>query len=72
MNRFLLALMMLLVVGCAGNKSAGTANSGAAKPVPATTPFTAAEVGDPGPLEEMAEVADEAVDDLPDMVAAES
>jgi hypothetical protein len=60
MHKFLLALMMLLVVGCAS------------KPIAKTTPFTAAEIGDTSPLEEVAAVDDEAVEDLPDMVAAES
>lgn len=67
MYKFLLVLMMLFAVGCAGNKSVATAQS-----VPASTPFTAAEIGDDSPLEEVAEVADEAVEDLPDMVAAEN
>ncbi len=60
MYKILLALMMLFVVGCAS------------KPVVSTTPFTAAEIGDASALEEVADYEDEAVEDLPDMVAAES
>ncbi len=60
MHKFLLALMMLFVVGCAS------------KPIVTTTPFTAADIGDSSPLEEVAAVDDEAVEDLPDMVPSES
>jgi hypothetical protein len=60
MHKFLLALMMLFVVGCAS------------KPVVTTTPFTAAEIGDSSPLEEVAPYDEEAVADLPDMVPSES
>ncbi len=59
MHKFLLALMMLFAVGCAS------------KPVVTTTPFTGADLGDASPLEEVAEYDDEAVEDLPDMVASE-
>lgn len=64
MNKFIIALlaaMMMFVTGCAATKT-----------IPATTPFTAAEIGDASALEEVAAVDDEAVEDLPDMVAAES
>jgi hypothetical protein len=57
MYKFLLALMMLLVVGCAS------------KSIAVTTPL---DVGDGAPLEEVAAVDDEAVEDLPDMVASEN
>ena len=58
MNKFLLALMtMLFVVGCASKPVIGTG-----------TPI---DIGDGAPLEEMAAVDDEAVETLPDMVAAE-
>jgi hypothetical protein len=63
MNKFiiaLLAVMMLFVTGCAS------------KPIAKTTPFTASEIGDSSPLEEVAAVDDEAVEDLPDMVPTES
>ncbi len=61
MYKILLAfLMMLFVVGCAS------------KPVVNTTPFTAAEIGDASPLEEVAEYDDEAVEDLPDTMPADS
>ena len=60
MYKILLALMMLFAVGCAS------------KPVVNTTPFTASEIGDASALEEVADYDDEAVEDLPDMVAAES
>ena len=52
----LLAVMMLFVTGCAS------------KPVAKTTPFTASEIGDSSPLEEVAAYDDEAVEALPDMV----
>ena len=67
MLKFLLALMMLFVVGCAANKSPATSKS-----VNTATPFTAAEIGDDSPLDEVAAVDDEAVENLPDMVPAES
>ena len=57
MHKILLALMMLFAVGCASNK-----------PVATGTPI---DIGDASPLEEVAEYDDEAVEDLPDMVAAE-
>jgi hypothetical protein len=57
MYKFLLALMMLFVVGCAS------------KSVAVTTPL---DIGDASPLEEVAAYEDEAVEDLPDMVASES
>ena len=57
MHKILLALMMLFVVGCAS------------KQIAATTPL---DIGDNSPLEEIAAVDDEAVEDLPDMVASES
>lgn len=60
MYKFLLALMMLFVVACAS------------KPVATTSPFTALDIGDASPLEEIAEYDDEVVEDLPEMVAAES
>jgi uncharacterized lipoprotein NlpE involved in copper resistance len=64
MNKLIIALlaaMMMIVVGCAATKT-----------IPATTPFTAAEIGDAGALEEVADSEDEAVEDLADMVSAES
>ncbi len=57
MHKFLLALMMLFAVGCAS------------KQIAATTPL---DIGDNSPLEEVAAYEDEAVEDLPDMVPAES
>ena len=57
MYKFLLALILLLVAGCAS------------KSVATTTPL---DIGDSSPLEEVAAYDDEAVEDLPDMVAAES
>jgi hypothetical protein len=60
MHKFLLALMMLFVVGCAS------------KSIAKTTPFTASEIGDSSPLEEVAPYDDEAVADLPDMLPSES
>jgi hypothetical protein len=57
MYKFLLALMMLLIVGCAS------------KSVATTTPL---DIGDNSPLEEVAAYDDEAVEDLPDVVASES
>lgn len=57
MQKILLALMMLFVVGCASKRIA------------ATTPL---DIGDNSPLEEIAEYEDEAVEDLPDMVPAGS
>jgi type IV pilus biogenesis protein CpaD/CtpE len=60
MNKFLIALMaamMLFVAGCASKPVIGTG-----------TPI---DIGDGAPLEEVAAVDDEAVEDLPDMVAAE-
>ena len=67
MNKFLIALMaviMLVVAGCAtkpaGNASTWTGATG--------TPI---DIGDGAALEEVAAVDDEAVEDLPDMVKAE-
>lgn len=57
MHKILLALMILFVVGCAS------------KQIAATTPL---DIGDSSPLAEVEAVEDEAVEDLPDMVAAES
>ena len=60
MNKFLIALiavMMLFIAGCASKPVIGTG-----------TPI---DIGDGAPLEEVAAVDDEAVEDLPDMVAAE-
>ena len=57
MYKFLLALILLLVAGCAS------------KSIATTTPLY---TGDNSPLEEVAAYDDEAVEDLPDMVAAES
>ncbi len=63
MNRLLLALMtMLFVVGCA-TKSGGSNWTGATG-----TPI---DIGDGAALEEVAAYDDEAVEALPDMVAAE-
>ncbi len=63
MNKFIIALMavmMLFIAGCAASAS---------KPVIGTgTPI---DIGDGAALEEVAAVDDEAVDTLPDMVAAE-
>lgn len=59
MNRLVIALMaalMLLMAGCAS------------KPVASGTPI---DIGDGAPLEEVAAYDDEAVEPLPDMVAAE-
>lgn len=60
MNKFLIALMavmMLVVAGCASKPAVGTG-----------TPI---DIGDGAALEEVAAVDDEAVEDLPDMVVAE-
>lgn len=60
MNKFVIALMavmMLFIAGCASKPVIGTG-----------TPI---DLGDSSPLEEVAAVDDEAVEDLPDMVAAE-
>jgi hypothetical protein len=60
MNKFLIALMavmMLVVAGCASKPVVGTG-----------TPI---DIGDGAALEEVAAVDDEAVEDLPDMVVAE-
>jgi hypothetical protein len=60
MNKFLIALMavlMLFIGGCASKPVVGTG-----------TPI---DLGDGAALEEVAAVDDEAVEDLPDMVAAE-
>lgn len=57
MHKILLALMMLFILGCAS------------KQIAATTPL---DVGDSSPLEEVAAYDDEAVEDLPDVVASES
>ena len=56
MYKFLLALMMLFVVACAS------------KPVASGTPI---DIGDSSPLAEIDAYDDEAVEDLPEMVAAE-
>ena len=56
MYNFLLALMMLFVVACAS------------KPVASGTPI---DIGDSSPLAEIDAYDDEAVEDLPEMVAAE-
>lgn len=53
----LMAVIMLFAAGCASNPVVGTG-----------TPI---DIGDSSPLPEIAAVDDEAVDDLPDMVAAE-
>lgn len=61
MNKFLIALMtvmMLFVAGCASKPVVGTG-----------TPI---DIGDGAALEEVAAVDDEAVEDLPDMVAVDS
>jgi hypothetical protein len=63
MNKFLIALMavlMLFIAGCA--------STSAKAPVGTGTPI---DIGDGAPLEEVAAYDDEAVEDLPDMVAAE-
>ncbi len=52
-----IAVMMLFIAGCASKPVVGTG-----------TPI---DIGDGAPLEEVAAVDDEAVEDLPDMVAAE-
>ena len=65
MNKFLIALMavmMLFIAGCA-TKSATSNWTGATG-----TPI---DIGDGAALEEVPAVDDEAVEDLPDMVATE-
>lgn len=60
MNKLVIALLtvvMLFAVGCASKPVIGTG-----------TPI---DIGDSSPLPEIDAVDDEAVDDLPDMVAAE-
>jgi hypothetical protein len=60
MNKFIIALMavmMLFIAGCASKPTVGTG-----------TPI---DLGDGAPLEEIAAYDDEAVEALPDMVAAE-
>jgi hypothetical protein len=67
MNKFVIALMaamMLVVTGCATKSSGNSSNWTGATGTPI-------DIGDGAPLEEVAAYDDEAVEDLPDMVAAE-